>query len=162
MVLRVVFGHITNIWEKLCKVLLRQHSPHPRVWYKHYCEMTFILGSCKVLFGSLQKLLYNQQASILSVIHTHTHTHTHTRLTLSLRCFSERIDFDLSGVDFEEQIIESLNLICSLWQKPREPLITQLHSFESLYKPFKTTLTSLKHIWRQIFIHSGLYCTAVQ
>jgi len=52
----------------------------------------------------------------LSFMHDcpHTHTHTHTRLTLSLRCFSEWIDFDLSGVDFEEQIIESFNLICSL------------------------------------------------
>lgn len=54
--------------------------------------------------------------------HTHGHTHSHRKTgiffmiqgTLSFGSLSEWIDFDLSGVDFQEQIIEPLNLICCL------------------------------------------------
>lgn len=61
---------------------------------------------------------------------THPHTHTqkdgHFSLiqgTLSFGSLSEWIDFNLSGVDFQEQIIEPLNLICCLWG-PQRTVIT--------------------------------------
>lgn len=43
--------------------------------------------------------------------------------TLSFGSLSERIDFNLSGVDFQEQIIEPLNLIRCL-QSPQTTIIT--------------------------------------
>ncbi len=53
-------------------------------------------------------------------------THTHISIiqgTLSFGSLSKRVDFDLSGVNFQEQIIEPLNLICCL-RDPHRTIIT--------------------------------------
>ena len=57
----------------------------------------------------------NDTCNDITQIQTHKERTLHAKHgTLSLGSFSERIDFDLSGVDFHEQIIEPLNLICRL------------------------------------------------
>lgn len=65
------------------------------------------------------------QRSEIEATSTHTEKQAFSMIqgTLSFGSLSERIDFDLSGVDFQEQIIEPLNLICCL-QSPQRTVST--------------------------------------
>lgn len=73
---------------------------------------------------SIAFVLHDLGKELMTGKKTHAQTHTHIARTitgistlwgtLSLGSLSEWIDFDLSGVDFQEQIIEPLNLICCL------------------------------------------------
>lgn len=86
-----------------------------------------------------------------------TKTSSVSQGTLSFGSLSERIDFDLSGVDFQEQIIEPLNLIGCLygpkrkvitwWFRPEGPAPLRLLSLAQ--RLHKTRQISLEHhaVW---------------
>lgn len=90
----------------------------------------------------------------------HTHTHTEQALsmiqgTLSFGSLSERIDFDLSGVDFQEQIIEPLNLICCL-RGPQRTVITWWFGSEQPAPPRPLSLPHRVHKTWQITFNIAL------
>ncbi len=80
----------------------------------------------------------------------HTHMYTQRRAfsmiqgTLSFGSLAERIDFNLSGVDFQEQIIEPLNLICCL-RDPQRTVITWWFGSEQPAPPRPLSLPHRLH-----------------
>lgn len=73
-------------------------------------------------------------SSMISSSELNTRTHKNTQRTLSFGSLSKRIDFNLSGVDFQEQIIEPLNLVCSLQgpQRNRNHLAVELRAVAAI------------------------------
>lgn len=75
-------------------------------------SLSFITTTC----GECRQLLFSVNE------HTRTCFRMLKRPTLSFGSLAEWVYFHLSGIDFQEEIVQLLNLICSLGQMCREGL----------------------------------------
>lgn len=144
---------ITTRWPQLPS-LSPQRTPCGILWLKTIQMGMFYGGSARIRIWNLTIRLLSQSKRVQMLVikqrqtnyqrygevkSTHTHTQTdaparsnsHMQSTLSFGSLSKRVDFNLSGVDFQKQIIEPLNLVCCLWG-PHRTEITWWFSLEQL------------------------------